>query len=188
MATNTPQPPPPSNEVYAVFCGTVEQATTQRIFQAVAGAMANQVTRLHLLFQSTGGMVADGICLYNFLRTCPLPVTLYNCGTIASIGVIAYLGAQERQTSASATFMVHRTTASPQFATTAILEAVTKGIALDDQRTEAILRNHVKLTDEQWLKLDRADQFFSASEAVAIGLATRIGEFSPPRGMQVFNI
>jgi hypothetical protein len=54
-----PQPAPV--EAYAVFAGVIEQATIQRIFAGLGAAMANKVQRVHLLFQSTGGTVADGL-------------------------------------------------------------------------------------------------------------------------------
>jgi ATP-dependent Clp protease protease subunit len=93
-----------------------------------------------LLFQSNGGLVGDGICLHNFFRALPIELTLYNVGSIASIAVTAYLGAKHRKASAYAAFMLHRTYASPQAATSDRLHAIAQSVSLDDERTEAILR------------------------------------------------
>lgn len=171
-----------------MFCGQIDQAAVQRIFQGVGAAMMNKVTHLHAIFQTSGGFVGDGVCLFNFFKTCPLDITLYNIGSVVSIGTIAYLGAKKRKTSARASFMIHRSTNSPQFATASRLQAVTQGLLIDDARTESILREHVTLSNEQWIELNYNDLSFSGEEAVRIGLAHEIGEFSPPPGTQVFNI
>jgi ATP-dependent Clp protease, protease subunit len=181
-------PPPAPVEVYAVFAGVIEQATIQRIFAGLGAAMANKVQRVHLLFQSTGGTVADGVCLYNFLHRLPIEICLYNVGTVASVGALVFLGAKVRNTSASATFMLHRTQASPMGATAERLQAITKSVALDDQRTEEILRQHLVMPDDVWEVHKTADLWLSAEEAVKYGLATKIAEFAPPFGSQVYNI
>jgi hypothetical protein len=103
-------------EIYGVFCGNVDQASVARIMSGMATAINNRVPRLHLLFQSSGGLVGDGVCLYNFLKALPIPLTIYNVGSVSSIAALAYLGAEERKVSAHATFMLHRTYASPQAA------------------------------------------------------------------------
>jgi ATP-dependent Clp protease protease subunit len=183
-----PMQPPNVSEVFATFIGVVDQSSLQRIFAAFAVATASKVRHLHLLFQSTGGSVADGVCLYNVLRHLPIEISLYNSGTVASIGAVAYLGAKVRKTSASATFMLHRTQASPMGATAERLQAIGKSISLDDQRTEAILRKHLKMPDDLWDVHRVADLWLSAEEAVKYGLATEIGDFAPPFGTQVFNV
>lgn len=186
MAT-TPAPTLPS-EVYGVFCGLIDDDSVRRLFNSFAFATQNKIQHVHLLLQSTGGMVSDGVCLYNFLKALPIEVTLYNCGTISSIAVIAFLGAKKSKASAHATFMIHRTTGSPQSATSGRLHSVAESVVMDDKRTESILREHVKLSDEEWADLDKRDLWFSAEEAVKLGFATEIGEFGPPVGQQLFSI
>jgi ATP-dependent protease ClpP protease subunit len=77
--------------IYGIFAGPIDQQAIQRISNAVTIAVNNGVENMHLLFQSTGGMVGDGVFLYNLFRSVPIDITLYNVGSIASIGVIAYL-------------------------------------------------------------------------------------------------
>ena len=178
----TPPAQPP--EVFATFAGIIDQTAVQRIFFGISGAMASKVTRIHLLFQSTGGTVSDGVCLYNYLHRLPIEISLYNVGTVASVATLVYLGAKSRMTSASATFMLHRTQVSPQGATAERLQAFAKNVTLDDVRTEAILRDRLKLPDDLWDVHRVADLWLSAEEAVKYGLATEIGEF----GTQIFNV
>jgi ATP-dependent Clp protease, protease subunit len=175
-------------EIYGVFCGNVDQASVARIMSGMATAINNRVPRLHLLFQSSGGLVGDGVCLYNFLKALPIPLTIYNVGSVSSIAALAYLGAEERKVSAHATFMLHRTYASPQAAGAERLQAIAKGLLLDDERTETILRQHLTLDEGRWAEHRSNDIWFSAQEAVDAGFATSIGDFAPPKGSLVYSL
>jgi ATP-dependent Clp protease protease subunit len=182
------QQPQAASEVWAIFAGVIDQGAVSRFFNGFTAASANQVGHLHLLFQSTGGTVADGVCLYNFLHTLPVEISLYNVGTVASAGALVYLGAKNRKASTTATFMLHRTQAAPLGATAERLQALGKSVMLDDQRTEAILRAHLKLPDDLWDVHRVADLWLSAEEAVKYGLATEIADFAPQKGMQLFSL
>jgi ATP-dependent Clp protease, protease subunit len=184
MAT-TPAVP---SEVYAVFCGGIEQATAQKIVNGLTIAMGANVKHVHLLFQSAGGYVGDGVFLYNFFRSVPIELTLYNVGQISSAGVIAYLGGKSRKTARNASFMIHCSTNSPQFATAKKLKHITRSLILDDERTEAIIRNHVQFPPRHWKDLRNQDIYVIGEEAVTFGVADGIEDFAPPAGTQVFNI
>ena len=182
MSDSLPNAPTPSAEVYAVFSDNINQASVKRIFFNFTGAMEKQFKHVHLLFQSSGGFVGDGICLYNFFRSLPIDLTIYNAGAVQSIALIAYLGAKKRKTSLRGIFMMHRTTIGAQPATAAKLKGTAKMLTLDDTRTESILREHIKLPETEWAALDNQDVYFSGEEAVKVGIADEIGEFCPPRG------
>ena len=189
----SPQTPPavPKVEVYATFSDNINQASVQRIFQnfGLASNPTNNVERVHLLFQSTGGYVGDGICLYNFFRSLPVACTIYNVGSVQSIAVAAFLGVKDRKASTHAVFTLHRSTLAPQPTTAGGLEAFAKSLTLEDARTERIFREHIKMSDEQWeIWKGGHDIMLSAEQAIAVGLAREIGEFSPPLGVQVYSI
>lgn len=186
--STTPQASIMPPEVYAVFCGGIEQATAQKIVNGLTNAMALKVKHVHALFQSAGGYVGDGVFLYNFFRSVPIELTFYNVGQISSAGIVAYLGAGHRKTTRTATFMLHRSTNSPQFATAEGLNHTAKSLVLDDERTESIIKNHVNFPPDLWDKLKYHDVYLSGEEAVKVGIADQIGEFSPPSGTQVFNL
>jgi len=174
---------------YATLGGTIGPDTMSRIFTNLNGATVGGVQTLHLLFQSTGGMVGDGIALYNYFRTMPVDLHVYNGGTVASIAVIAYLGATHRYASVHSTFMIHRTRIAPQGVLTAAqMRAHTRSLEMDDTRTEAILRAHTSIPADRWALLDTQDVFFDAHEAVQFGIADSIREFVVPVGNQIFNV
>jgi ATP-dependent Clp protease protease subunit len=184
----TEQPSPQPKEAYAVYCGLIDQAGAQRLAAAITMAQNGGVEQFHIMFQSFGGAVGDGVFIYNLLRSSPLRVSLYNCGCVQSAGVIAFLGANERHTSASATFMLHRASIAPQSAGAVRLGSLTESIDLDDARTEMILRDRVSLRDDHWQAHRYTDLWLSAEAAVEVGVATSIREFAPPVGQQLYNL
>jgi ATP-dependent protease ClpP protease subunit len=84
--------------------------------------------------------------------------------------------------------MIHKSYASPQFATSDRLQAVAHMLVLDDERVEAIFRRHLKLDDSHWATHKTADLWFSGKEAITAGLASEIAEFSPPKRQQMFYV
>src|SRR5689334_19776532 len=92
---NVPQPAPN----YGTFCGPITTDTVGRFIHCLNVGTQSNSGPIHILFQSGGGNIGDGIALYNFLRTYPIEVTLYNVGTVASVGVIIYLAAKNRMVS-----------------------------------------------------------------------------------------
>jgi ATP-dependent Clp protease, protease subunit len=185
MSEVLPQNP---EEAYCVFCSVIDQASVQRILNAVAIATQKQVKHIHLLFQSTGGIVADGICLYNFLRTAPIDITLYNMGSVQSIATLAYLGAKHRKVHSSGTFMLHKTTFNPNPPTAPSLQAAAKYVSMEDERTELVLKDKIELSSENWNELRNNPLWFTAADAIKSKIAEEIGEFSPPKGAQIYNL
>jgi ATP-dependent protease ClpP protease subunit len=112
----------------------------------------------------------------------------YNVGSICSAAIFAYLGARQRKTSAFAAFMIHRTYISPHAARAENLQAFAHAMILDDERSEAILRQCIHLSDEMWAVHKTSDLWISAQIAVESGLATEFGEFAPPPGSAVVTI
>jgi ATP-dependent Clp protease protease subunit len=185
--TNGVAPDTPK-ELYGMFAGPIDQAAAQRISNAMSLAINNGVEGIHLLFQSGGGNVGDGIYIFNLFRSLPISLTLYNAGSIASIAVIAYLGAAKRITTSNATFMVLRTYFSPVGATSEKLQSAANTAILDEKRIESILQSKLKLPEDKLKLRSVADLSLSADEAVAAGLATSIGDFMPPKGQLLFCI
>jgi len=167
--TNGVAPDAPK-EVFGMFTGPINQAAAQRISNAMTLAINNGVEGIHLLFQSDGGKAGDAIYLFNLFRSLPISLTLYNAGSVASIAVIAYLGAAKQITTSNATFMV----------------PVTSPAIVEEKQIESILQSKLKLPEDKLKLRSVADLRLSADEAVAAGLATSIGDFMPPKGQRMF--
>ncbi len=178
-----------SKEAYFTLAGDVNSDMVHRVFEAVSRMTARDVDTAHVLVQSNGGYVSDGLCLYNFLSNAPIKFVMYNAGAVASIAVILFLGGAQRYASETARFMVHKShaTASPGARPDA-LEIIVDGLRADDARTEQILRKHVEFTPEHWGVHAYSDLHLTAREAKAVGLIDDVADFAPPRGVHLINI
>ena len=169
--------------------GDVNSDMVHRVFEAVADMTEDGVETAHILIQSNGGYVSDGICLYNYLRQLPIQIHMYNAGAVASIAVIVYLAGQHRFASETARFMVHKSHASaPHGARPDALRIIVEGLQADDARTEKILRDHVQLREEHWQTHAYSDLHLTAKEAKEVGMIAELRDFAPPAGMRVTNI
>jgi ATP-dependent protease ClpP protease subunit len=186
MPTSQPNAP---EDTYGVFCDDINSGSAGRIVVGVSTAQGGGTKRLHLMFQSWGGFVGDGVMLYNYFRAqSGLEIALYNSGQVASAAVTAYLGAKRRITSKSALFMLHKAQNTQQSAPASRLERVAKNLLLDDARIEAIYRQHIKMPDKLWEEWQYHDVYLTGEEAVDYGIATEIGEFAPPAGFMIYRV
>lgn len=83
--------------------------------------------------------------------------------------------------------MIHRTTSPALGMTSDRLRATVRSVELDDARTEEVFKP-LKLSADHRDIHKIADLWLSATEAVDVGIATRIGEFGPPKGTQLFSL
>lgn len=176
-------------DAWFTLSGDVNSDMVHRVFEAVAGMTENGIETAHVLIQSNGGYVSDGLCLYNFLSNAPIKFVMYNGGAVASIAVILYLSGTRRYASETARFMVHKShaTASPGARPDA-LNIIVEGLRADDARTESILRKHIELTPEQWAIHQYSDLHLTARDAKLARMINDVADFAPPRGVVLRNI
>ena len=178
-----------SKEAWFTLSGDVNSDMVHRVFEAVGHMTEDGIETAHVLVQSNGGYVSDGLCLYNFLSKSPIEFVMYNGGAVASIAVIMYLSGSRRYASETARFMVHKShaTASPGSRPDA-LNIIVEGLRADDARTESILRRHVELTPEQWAIHQYSDLHLNSRDAKTAGMISEVADFTPPKGTHLRNI
>jgi ATP-dependent Clp protease protease subunit len=178
-----------AREGWYTLSGDVNSDMVHRMFEAVAGMVEDGIETAHVLVQSNGGYVSDGLCLYNFMANSPVKFVMYNGGAVASIAVILFLAGSQRYASETARFMVHKShaTASPGSRPEA-LAIIVEGLRADDARTESILRKHVELSPEQWAIHQYSDLHLNSRDAKAAGMINDVADFAPPRGCVLRNI
>ncbi len=176
-------------DAYFTLSGDVNSDMVHRVFEAVSTMTVNGIDTAHVLVQSNGGYVSDGLCLYNFMSNAPVKFVMYNGGAVASIAVILFLAGSRRYASETARFMVHKShaTASPGARPDA-LNIIVEGLRADDARTESILRKHIELTPEQWAIHQYSDLHLTARDAKTARMITDIADFAPPKGFHLRNI
>lgn len=179
----------PGAQAYFTLSGDVNSDMVHRVFEAVSVMTEEGIATAHVLMQSNGGYVSDGLCLYNFLANAPVKFVMYNGGAVASIAVIVYLAGTRRYASETARFMVHKShaTATPGARPDA-LNIIVEGLRADDARTEAILRKHIELSPEQWAIHQYSDLHLNSRDARVAGMISDIADFAPPKGSRLRNI
>jgi len=180
---------PQEKEGWFTLSGDVNSDMVHRMFEAVANMTEDGIDTAHVLLQSNGGYVSDGLCLYNFMANSPIKFVMYNAGAVASIAVVVYLAGSRRYASETARFMIHKShaTASPGSRPDA-LNIIVEGLRADDARTESILRRHIELTPEQWAIHQYSDLHLTSRDARTAHLIDAIADFAPPKGAMLRNI
>jgi ATP-dependent Clp protease protease subunit len=174
-------------EMWAAFCGDINAVNVAKFINGIGVVAGKGTKKLHVLFQSWGGFVGDGVFLYNVLSKFPIEVVLYNAGQVASAATLAYLGAPSRKTTANAIFMIHKASNTPNSSGAGKLKAVASNLDMDDARIEGILRARLRLPEEIWTQFLYHDVYLSGDDAVKYGMADEIAEFSPPPGVNILN-
>ena len=175
---------------YVGYCGLINSAGVTRICQNLNGAVNQQFDSVYLCLTSIGGYVGDGVYLFNHIRSMPIPVTMHNTGTVASIATTLFVAGEMRYCSRNAIFMMHPVAvgAQSQMLASAPLLAALEAARADEERTESILRERTKLPEDILTARRQSDVFVTAQQALNYGLVHEIREFTLPAGNQVFQI
>lgn len=172
------------------YCGLIDSAGVTRISQTLNAAVNQAYTGVHLCFTSAGGYIGDGIFLYNHIKALPIPITIHNTGTVASIATTIFVGATRRICSPNGMFMMHPVTVGAKAQSLAVkplVESLQAAIA-DENRTESILRAHTSLPPEILNQRRETDVYITAQDALRYGLVHEIADFALPPGNQIVQI
>lgn len=179
----------PKTQAWITFAGTFDNNVADRFFRAFPDLICSGITDLHLLIQSAGGIIGDGVAVYNYLRALPVNLTTYNAGAVESIALLPYLAGHKRRASKASTFLIHKAM-MPLAGPTGALELSAKAEAarLYDSQIEGILRSEISLPDDKWAAHNVSDVVFGAEDAVSYGVVHEVADFRPPRGSVMLPI
>lgn len=175
--------------IYYGYTGAIDSNGATRIATAFNAAVNSGCDEVHLAMSSLGGFVADGVYLYNHVRSLPVKTVIHNIGSISSIAVVVFVAAQKRYCSTHSMFMIHATTLPAREGMTwELLDSSLQAALAEDKRTESILRERTRLPDEL-LDARRTKEVHIPPElALKHGLVDGITEFTLPKGAQLFQI
>ena len=174
---------------YFGYCGLIDSAGVTRIAGALNTAVNQQYDSAYLCMSSNGGYVGDGIYLYHHLRSLPIPVTMHNTGTVASIAATLFVAGRRRLGAPHSIFMMHPVTVGGNGSmASAPLQAALDSALRDEARTESILRERARIPEDILAARRVRDVYVTATEALDYGLIHEIGEFTLPPGNQIFQI
>ena len=180
-------PPPPSTEAYAIFVGDLNTTSAKNLASKLCLGTQGGTSKINIALQSIGGGPSEGIFLNNLIRNLSIPVATYNIGTVCSAAVMVFLGASQRIATENASFMIHRATTTQQNVGQEALAAGAASLALDDERSDQLLKAHLTLSKPQWKRYNDHHLWLNAAQALDCGLITEIGGFKPPVAARIYD-
>ena len=128
---------------------------------------------LDVHISSAGGMVDQGLAIYNALASYPGPVTTYNDGLAASIASVIMQAGSKRVASPVSALMIHDAWGAAT-GNAADMESMRSAL---DKNSDIIARAYAQRaggTVEQWREAMKATTWYDAEEALAAGLVDEI--------------
>jgi ATP-dependent protease ClpP protease subunit len=98
---------PATNAAYISFFADINPMTSATLVGNIFDQVNKGATEIHLLFSTPGGMVDEGVAVYNVLRGLSVPLITHNVGSVNSIGNVIFLAGSHRRACPHATFMYH---------------------------------------------------------------------------------
>jgi ATP-dependent Clp protease protease subunit len=174
---------------YITIHGNINVANVTRIMAVISEKIMQGRDEFHLLLSTPGGEVAAGITLYNFIRSIPHAVTMYNVGNVDSIGNSIFVAANRRFACQHSTFMFHGV---GMFLNAVVEEKQARealgGILADQARISDILVARTQITSEQAGTFFREARTLTAREALDLGMIEGIQDPQIPPGADIFTI
>jgi ATP-dependent protease ClpP protease subunit len=148
---------------------------------------------LYFCFSSSGGFIAPGITLYNFLLGLPTKVVMHNIGSVDSIATVIFLAARERYAVPHSTFLFHGinyTFNQPGSLAMNKLKEIVSSLEQDQNRMAAIVTERTQLTDKEIRELFRQGDTKDPKFAESKGIIHSIRNLSiPPSALMTsFNL
>jgi ATP-dependent protease ClpP protease subunit len=109
MATTQAPPPqtvhPAPQIVYVPFSAEINANTSESLIAVMANCANHK--EVYLMLSTSGGIVMNGLNLYNVMRATPFKLITHNVGNVDSIGNALFLTGVERYACPHSTFMFH---------------------------------------------------------------------------------
>ncbi len=179
------------NEYWIQFAAPVNQMTAAQFINVITECLNSGATKLNILISTPGGTVIHGKSIFNFLKSLPLEIDIYNIGQVDSIGGVMYLAGTKRYAVENSSFLIHGISLMaegridlPEKLLQEKLEALKK----DRESISSIYAENtsIGLADFEKLMLDGTT--ISANEAIIKGIVTEIKAPLIPNGVKLISI
>ena len=97
----------PSVHVIDFFCG-VNSQSVEKLIRHINKALNEEASEIIIRISSSGGSLTSAFDTYSFLRSVPVPLTMYNYGNVDSSAIILFLAADSRIATPYSGFMLHQ--------------------------------------------------------------------------------
>lgn len=135
---------------------------------------------LDVHISSAGGMVDQGLAIYNALAAYNGPVTTYNDGLAASVASVIMQAGRRRVMSPVSALMIHDAWGDPGPGNAADMEAMRDALSKNSDIIARAYADRAGGTVPQWRERMQATTWYDADEALAAGLIDEIAGGSKP--------
>ncbi len=131
---------------------------------------------IKLFINSPGGLVSEGLALYDVMKAVTCSITTVCMGLAASMAAILFAAGDRREMLAHSRVMIHDPLIGGQGLTGSAskLNAQIGDLMNTRMITAGILAEHTGHTVDEILEKTASDSYFYAEEAIAFGLADRV--------------
>lgn len=179
-----------SQTIFVSFTAEINQHTAEALMGVLAEKINNGCKDFYILFSTPGGNVANGVTLYNYLRSIPAKVTMHNIGIVDSIGNLVFLAGELRYAVPNSSFLFHGVgfdvNQSTRFEEKQLKERL-KNIERDQKLISDIISERTKLSVEEVRKMFLEAVTKTPEEAKDVGIIEDTQLVKIPKGAQIFQ-
>ena len=176
--------------VYVSFSAEINASTTERLIAIMSECANLRVQKVVLLISSGGGLVMNGLNLYNVLKGMPFDLVTHNVGNIDSISNAVFLAGSTRYSCCHSTFMFHGVGFDivNQRLEQKNIEEFNDSIVSDQKRIGDIITECSTLGPGDVINLFRQAQTKSAEYALGCGIIHEIREVEIISGVPIIPL
>jgi ATP-dependent Clp protease, protease subunit len=180
----------PGATIYVSFSAEINASTSESLIATMANCANARASKVVLLLSTPGGVVMNGINLYNVLRAMPFALVTHNVGNVDSIGNAVFLAGEERYACPHSTFMFHGVAAgfdAGQMEAKRFRELL-DGLKADQSRIGSVIEQRTKITHREVAALFREARTKDATQAVSAGIIHKIEDVKIPPGSPIVSL
>ena len=178
------------NTVYISFSAFINEHTTEQLLAVTFDVVNKGCQHVYYLFSTPGGLVANGISLYNTLKGLPIKITMHNVGNVDSIGNAIFLAGKERFACPASTFMFHGVgfdINSTRFEERQLREKL-DNVLSDQRKIGKIIADETSIETDEIEILFREASTKDADFALSKGIVHEIKDVTIPKGANLIQI
>lgn len=130
---------------------------------------------IHVYINSTGGSVAEGLAIYNVLKSHHAKVYTYDSGFACSAASVVFMAGEERIMYSSSLFMIHNAWSYGE-GNAAYFRKQAEDLDIITQASVKAYMEKVTITEEEVKDMMDKETWLSAEKAKEYGFATKIYE------------
>ena len=172
------------------FNAPINPETSSVLIAAMSSAVSQKYDEIHFFLNTPGGMIADGIASYNFLRSLPVQIIIYNIGAVNSVGNAVYQAADKRICAETSSFMFHGVGIDVNNIRLELkqLNEMTKSVQNDQDQISKIIVERTGLSLEDVNELFLNMEYLKADEAFKRGITDEVRDIHLPEGLPIIPL